>query len=106
MFKNANVDKARQVFTTRLGYIISVKVSQGETQRSIANSIGVGPAAIGSLKNRLWTKISLNYMLVVADRLGLEYALTLTSKKGKQEVTVSMPSYDKDPAILSLVKRG
>lgn len=97
--ENTKVNIARQVLTTRLGFIISRKLDKGVTQKELAEQYGVGPNAISALKNRRWNKISLNYMLKVGDAMGLEYALTIQNKAGEKSVVVQLPSYDNDPLI-------
>lgn len=97
--QNTKVNIARQVLTTRLGFIISRKLDKGVTQKELAEQYGVGPNAISALKNRRWNKISLSYMLKVGDAMGLEYALTIQNKAGEKSVLIQLPSYDNDPLI-------
>lgn len=104
MKSNKATNVARQVLTTRLGYIISLKAAKGMTLKEIAANAGVGSSAISLLKNRHWNKISLNYILNVADGLGLEYVLTIANQKGNKVTKVSMPSYDNDPVIRETLK--
>ena len=96
---NHKVDTARQVMTTRLGFILTRQLEKGVTQKELAKRYGVGPNAISTLKNRHWDKISFNYIMKVADAMGLEYSLTIQNRKGQHSVSVQLPSYDNDPLI-------
>lgn len=88
--------RIRHVLLTRLSYIITLMINNGKTQVELAEEAGVTPHAISAIKNKRFTAIGLDRILMVADGLGLDYEITRGNHGGQKFERVSLPSYDND----------
>ncbi|QDB70315.1 hypothetical protein CF8_0147 [Aeromonas phage CF8] len=92
-YKNKAVSKAKNVLVTRMGYIVNLLCVRGESVKGISDRTGASYFGLLALKNKQPEKISFDHLLVLADKLGLDYSLTMKTVNGEHFVSLDLPGY-------------
>ena len=104
--KNQALTEARNFFGVRLSYLLE-KLAKEATMRDIAESLGIQYYAICAIRNGRYHTFSLNYLMNVAEKMQLDFSVTMKSVKGKTVVSASgMEHYTQVNYNLTASKRG
>lgn len=87
-YSNESLAQMKKFFGIRLSYLLE-KLAEKHTLKEIAESMGVRYYVVCRVRNGHYEKISLDYLMHVANSLGLDYKVTIERRHGKDFVTMT-----------------
>lgn len=86
--RDPSLKDMKAFFGVRLSYLIE-KLKEEASMRAIADTLGLKYYVIVAIRNGHYERTSLDYLMHVANVMGLEYQVTITRKHGKSKVDVT-----------------
>lgn len=89
--KCADLNRAKNQFLNQLSLVIA-RLNYKHTQREIAAVCGVSTSIISNIKNDKKDMVSLDALMTVAKKLGLDFEVALRNKDNQTQVRVHVES--------------
>lgn len=85
--KHTALQETKNILCVRLAYLLDM-LGKELTNKSMALALKVSPTVISRIRRGRWAEVSLDYVMVVADNLEVDYSITVARRKGQTTVKV------------------